>query len=41
MSLLAWTSSKTGLGFEIPRKTTDVVRIVRKNEVGVEVEIAA
>jgi hypothetical protein len=33
-------AEKVGLGFEIP-KTTDVVRIVRKNEVAVETESAA
>jgi hypothetical protein len=32
---------KVGVGFELPRKTTDVVPIVRNNEVEVAVEIAA
>lgn len=35
------TSSKGGLCFELPPKTTDVVRIVRKNEAKPEVENAA
>jgi len=33
-------AEKVGLGFEIP-KTTDVVRIVRRNDVAVETESAA
>jgi integrase len=34
-------AAKVGLGFELPPKTTDVVRIVRKNEAKSEVENAA
>ena len=34
-------AAKVGLGFELPPKITDVVRIVRKNEARPEVENAA
>jgi hypothetical protein len=34
-------AEKVGLGFDLPSKTTDVVRIVRKNELEVAVENAA
>jgi hypothetical protein len=34
-------AEKVGLGFELPNKTWDAIRIVRKNEVEVAVENAA
>jgi len=34
-------AEKVGLGFELPPKTTDVVRIVRENESKLAVENAA
>ena len=34
-------AEKVGLGFDLPSKTTDVVRIVRKNELEVAIENAA